>query len=288
MPLQSERNALDLFDPQALLERMREAEQSLHFVARIRPFELIYQLWPGEQVRVLWGRSNLPATVVLVLAAPAHQHPPGRGWPPGPIPHTIFDEPCLDFVNSRFTDYRGSGGEFDRLELADWRRWFLNRWNFQAPVRASAETIRQLKRVRSLLRELMSTQGPIGNHAIRRLNGMLAGSPSKWHLELLPAKQSQARLAMGLRPTDPGWDSVIAEVVVSFARLATSEGLARVKRCENPDCTFLFFDDSPNRTRRWCEAANCGNLVNARRFRASKMTSPVRVRSAREIAARHA
>jgi predicted RNA-binding Zn ribbon-like protein len=192
------------------------------------------------------------------------------GWPPGPIPHTVFGEPCLDFVNSRFADYRGSGAEFDRLDIAEWRHWFLARWNFQAPIRVTAETIDQLKQVRSLLRELLSSPGRVSEQNIRRLNRRLAGSPSKWHIESLPAKRSQARLAIELRPMDPGWDSVIACLIVSFGRLATSDGLARVRRCGNPDCTFLFFDDSPNGTRRWCEAANCGNLVNARRFRASK------------------
>ncbi|XES01156.1 CGNR zinc finger domain-containing protein [Streptomyces sp. S1D4-11] len=37
--------------------------------------------------------------------------------------------------------------------------------------------------------------------------------------------------------------------------------LARVKECENPECSLLFLDDSQARRRRWCSMDRCGNLA---------------------------
>jgi predicted RNA-binding Zn ribbon-like protein len=69
-------------------------------------------------------------------------------------------------------------------------------------------------------------------------------------------------------PLEPGWNDVMAAVVASYAKLTVSGDLARVKRCGNPDCTFIYFDGSSNQTRRWCDPALCGNLVKVRAFRA--------------------
>ena len=40
---------------------------------------------------------------------------------------------------------------------------------------------------------------------------------------------------------------------------------ARVRICEAPDCEWLFYDTSKNRSRRWCDMRQCGNRMKARR-----------------------
>ncbi|TMC65135.1 MAG: CGNR zinc finger domain-containing protein [Chloroflexota bacterium] len=37
--------------------------------------------------------------------------------------------------------------------------------------------------------------------------------------------------------------------------------------CENPDCRWVYYDESANQNRRWCEDS-CANLMRVRRFRA--------------------
>jgi predicted RNA-binding Zn ribbon-like protein len=44
----------------------------------------------------------------------------------------------------------------------------------------------------------------------------------------------------------------------------------RLKACENVDCFWVFYDNSRNRTRRWCDSRGCGNLIKVRRFRAKR------------------
>jgi predicted RNA-binding Zn ribbon-like protein len=41
--------------------------------------------------------------------------------------------------------------------------------------------------------------------------------------------------------------------------------LDRVRRCANPECGWLFLDDSRAGKRRWCSMSSCGNRAKARR-----------------------
>lgn len=43
--------------------------------------------------------------------------------------------------------------------------------------------------------------------------------------------------------------------------LLGSARLAQVKKCEHPDCSLLFLDESQARRRRWCSMDTCGNRV---------------------------
>lgn len=59
-------------------------------------------------------------------------------------------------------------------------------------------------------------------------------------------------------------------VARSAADLITSERQVRIQQCESADCSWLFLDRSKNRSRRWCDMAECGNREKARRSRARK------------------
>jgi predicted RNA-binding Zn ribbon-like protein len=51
----------------------------------------------------------------------------------------------------------------------------------------------------------------------------------------------------------------------SAAELLTCADLARVRECDGAACTWLFLDESRNRSRRWCSMESCGNRAKARR-----------------------
>jgi predicted RNA-binding Zn ribbon-like protein len=53
----------------------------------------------------------------------------------------------------------------------------------------------------------------------------------------------------------------------SAAELLTSPDIARVRACGGEDCGWLFLDTSRNRSRQWCDMADCGNVAKVRRFR---------------------
>ena len=60
-------------------------------------------------------------------------------------------------------------------------------------------------------------------------------------------------------------------VLWSAADLLTSDRLARVRSCGDPRCGWLFLDTSRNRSRRWCDMADCGNRAKARRHYARRV-----------------
>ncbi|MBA2452090.1 MAG: CGNR zinc finger domain-containing protein [Chloroflexia bacterium] len=57
-------------------------------------------------------------------------------------------------------------------------------------------------------------------------------------------------------------------IVQSAAELLTSSEGGRVRECAAHDCEWLFFDESRNRSRRWCNMQTCGNRAKVDRFRA--------------------
>lgn len=68
----------------------------------------------------------------------------------------------------------------------------------------------------------------------------------------------------GRAPTD----SLVAPlrpIIRSAAELLTSDRLDRVRECAGATCTWLFLDQSRNRSRRWCSMETCGNRAKVRR-----------------------
>jgi predicted RNA-binding Zn ribbon-like protein len=64
-------------------------------------------------------------------------------------------------------------------------------------------------------------------------------------------------LARPLRP--------VVHAAVGLLTTATTE---RVKRCEG--CSFVFYDESKNRSRRWCSMEDCGAAEKMRRYIAAR------------------
>lgn len=81
-------------------------------------------------------------------------------------------------------------------------------------------------------------------------------------------------------------DWILNPVIRSAADLLVSEEIRQVKRCADPTCGWLFLDISRNRSRRWCDMADCGNRAKASRFykknkKSNTVSSSSKVRSAR-------
>lgn len=60
-------------------------------------------------------------------------------------------------------------------------------------------------------------------------------------------------------------DSILWPVVWSAAQLLTSDASNRVGQCADEKCGWLFWDNSRNRSRRWCDMRDCGNRAKSRR-----------------------
>ncbi len=90
----------------------------------------------------------------------------------------------------------------------------------------------------------------------------LAGEGSELHLSMVPAKQE--------------WTQVMAEVAADFAGTVIEGETVRIRFCENSDCRWVFYDDTRNRTKRYCDDKMCGNLMKVRRFRAKKKAEAIK------------
>ncbi|MNW66741.1 CGNR zinc finger [compost metagenome] len=62
----------------------------------------------------------------------------------------------------------------------------------------------------------------------------------------------------------------MAEIASSFAAALVEKETSRFRICENPDCLWVYYDDTRNRSKRYCDDKLCGNLMKVRRFRARK------------------
>lgn len=175
----------------------------------------------------------------------------------GPVPMIKAPFPCLDFIDSEFADHLGGRTKFDRLAMPEWQRWFLDRWGWLAPLPAPAAQLARLYRARPLVRAVLEPGGDVAG-----LDALLARAPFVY----------QAAASGGLKPVPlhEGWDAVLARVAISAIELAGGPDADRVKVCSNPDCSWMFFDASLNRSRRWCQANVCGNLIKVRAHRASR------------------
>ncbi len=171
---------------------------------------------------------------------------------------------CVDFINSEFRDFRGRWVR-DELQRPGWLEQFLAKWGLQVDLPVDAATLTQLVALRTLLRSLIEglAEGQVADHDQAALNAVLLKMPLSrrlmkdtegYHLEMVPLKKD--------------WDWVQAEIAASFAHVLVEHDPRRLKICANPHCLGAFYDESKSRTKLYCTADKCANLLKARRFRA--------------------
>lgn len=174
-----------------------------------------------------------------------------------------------DFLNSEWHDWRGSGRSEDRLEHEDWMHSFLHSHDLTAPLPLEMASIDKLKGLRSFLLELVRhiTLGekPTSDH-IEQLNGWMADGPVIRQIDM----GSDESLYLSSRPFNSGWTQIHAEIAASFASSLAQGELSRFRICSNPDCLWVYYDDTRNRSKRYCDDKACGNLMKVRRFRAKQ------------------
>ncbi|OLB55910.1 MAG: hypothetical protein AUG45_06880 [Ktedonobacter sp. 13_1_20CM_3_54_15] len=180
-----------------------------------------------------------------------------------------MDTICLDFINSEFRDFRGRWVR-DDLQQPGWLEQFLVKWGLQVDRPPDAAMLTTLVALRTLLRSMIESlvEGQIADYDQASLNAVLLKMPLSRRL----AKDTGGyRLEMV--PLKKDWDWVQAEVCASFAHLLAYRDPRRLKICANPNCRWVFYDESKSRTRLYCSPDKCANLMKARRFRARRKNS---------------
>lgn len=175
-----------------------------------------------------------------------------------------------DLINSDWSDYRGSGAREDRISNDSWLSVFLARtgWNGQLPGSAKRTSLRNLRSVLRRMVETLIAENRVRTADLDALNAILAKSPA---IRILKKKDSKWILSQAASKS--GFDNVLAEISFSFASMLANGDSTRIKICDNPDCGWIIYDESHNRSRRWCDLKECGNLIRVRKFRARRRRS---------------
>jgi predicted RNA-binding Zn ribbon-like protein len=94
------------------------------------------------------------------------------------------------------------------------------------------------------------------------INGHLSDVQRRRHvLPDRPATETEVRI------TGP---VVAARVADDFADFLAAFEPGRLRHCDNPACTMVFYDRGKNNRRRWCSMAVCGNRHKVACYRARK------------------
>jgi predicted RNA-binding Zn ribbon-like protein len=185
-----------------------------------------------------------------------------RGLPP--IPRDPSEFACIDLINSAFADHLGKGPGFDRLPRQEWRDWFLRRYGIEVDPRHPVP-IDQLTALRDQLRTILSNWARAGSltaHETEVLDGWVSKTPLRQRVS-----QIAGRPELSVEPIDRDWDWAMARIAASAAEFAGNGAPGRLKVCANPDCSWMFYDHTLNRSQRFCSTSPCAAVVRVRRFR---------------------
>ncbi len=177
-----------------------------------------------------------------------------------------MDALCLDILHSDWHDYRGSGLDEDRLLKPGWLEQVLARWELHTEGHLDEHNIAEMQALRTLMQRMI--QSFIGKHEpeeaeLTALNAYMEAAPAR--LQLVRDKDDE-RYQLQQLPLHNDWSWMLGQVAISFAQLLAQHDTARIKQCENPDCRWIYYDESANQTRRWCEDS-CANLMRVRKHR---------------------
>jgi predicted RNA-binding Zn ribbon-like protein len=181
---------------------------------------------------------------------------------PGEVIAAPDDDLCLAYANTRY--WRGSAAPTEQL-------------NSPADLLGWAATAERLPP--ALLRRFDQASGVFGGaiglrETIHRCFAATASgrAPDAAVLAALNLALAEAPPRRHVRPG--GWDIgtpapsasvLLAPVLWSAADLLVGNQLGRVRQCANPDCGWLFLDNSKSGNRRWCSMSACGNRAKAHR-----------------------
>ncbi|TVX95319.1 CGNR zinc finger domain-containing protein [Cohnella terricola] len=186
-----------------------------------------------------------------------------------------------DFMNSLHRDWRGDGKVDDQLENPEWIHEWMQRHRLRADRLPDAEQIASLKKLRERLYRMSKAfvdKLMPEDADMDALNERMALGQVIRRLEIA----GEGRYILGLVAVDEGWTAIEAEISSSFSQMLAEGEPSRIRFCDNPNCLWVYYDDTRNRSKRYCDDKMCGNLMKVRRFRARKKAEAAAAVSSRE------
>ncbi|HEY8526238.1 MAG TPA: CGNR zinc finger domain-containing protein [Acidimicrobiales bacterium] len=161
----------------------------------------------------------------------------------------------IDFVNTLDVD-EGTDALTSPEGLGAWLR---ERQLLGERERVGADDLALARRLRDGLRvELQTHHGtPPDAEARRALDEVAAQVPLRVTFDGGPELAAAAE----------GPRAGLGAVLTAVAGLARTGDWPRLKICPADDCAWAFYDESRNRSRRWCSMEVCGNRAKLRSYR---------------------
>lgn len=204
---------------------------------------------------------------------------------PRPPPFFVGDHPALDFLNSvaspdgEPTEWLASG--------QDLLHWLDQAGLIGGPViehfrAAGARELDNVAKDARALREWL--HGFVAKHRgkvlrqsalteLNRLNQLLAGGDIYYEIERMTGKAERNEAnELYLKPRHR-WAKpaqLLQPLALAIGDLVCDADFRLIRRCENPDCTLMFYDRTKSHARRWCSMAVCGNRAKVAAFRARR------------------
>lgn len=163
---------------------------------------------------------------------------------------------CLEFANTRY--WRGQTTPTETLataaDLAAWAK------SAKVPSPRDFEAALGLRETIHRLFDAHAQGKAPAPRDLEALNAALAAAPARTTL-----KRGKDGYDWDIDMKSGTALALLAPVLWSAGDLLASPKLGKVHRCANPECLYLFLDDSRAGKRRWCSMASCGNRAKARR-----------------------
>lgn len=157
----------------------------------------------------------------------------------------------------------------DSLDTPAGLRAYLTAAGWSGMVLGTPEELASVRELRDHLRTFWAIVDR--DEAARFVNDLLARTEARpyltkhdaydWHLHLT---HDDAPLA----------SRIGAEAAMGFLDLIREDQLDRLHTCAADDCDDVLVDLSKNRSKRYCDAGNCGNRANVAAYRARKRNAP--------------
>ena len=164
----------------------------------------------------------------------------------------MFDAAALELINADQLDKTWLGEQARKRGIA--------------PDRPATELeLADVRRVQALLRtltEIVSDGLPLSDLDVADVNAYLGRAPVTARLHRFP----DSGYYVEMTPLAARWvEALVREVVGSWVALLRVDDPPRLRICANDGCRRAFYDETRNRSRRWCNSRTCGNLIRVRR-----------------------
>lgn len=179
----------------------------------------------------------------------------------------IGGEVSLDFVNT--VSWPGTEHAHDWLDRpGNFTVWAVaagilteecrNELDARPPTELEAE-INHVRQVREDLRRVLAPLAsgePPSSSAIDTLNLLVR--------EILPSRHIDHATLEWTWEAPVTLSDILAPIIWNTVRIVTNTDHTRLGHC--PSCNWLFYDATRNRSRRWCDMADCGSRDKALRY----------------------